>query len=166
VRLSSLRGQLVVLYFYPKADTRATVSSIDGRDVNPRPLDRAVYQGLASYAFGEPICWPSQVRIARELGISQPTVSRSIARLVAAGWIEIIERRPARVEPFTHNVYALLAPWKPVAAWVRDRIVERARAAHLFAVNTNLKGSRAFRPRNVAAVPLAPVVASARGASP
>jgi hypothetical protein len=27
------------------------------------PLDRAVYQALATYAFGEPTCWPSQVRI-------------------------------------------------------------------------------------------------------
>jgi DNA-binding transcriptional MocR family regulator len=129
-------------------------------------LDRVVYQGIASYCFGEPIAWPAQVRIARELGVSQPTVSRAIARLVACGWIEIIERRPARAKPFTFNVYALLEAWKPIAGWVRDRIVERARAMRRKAVNTNLKGSTAFRPQNVPTVPVAPVVASARGASP
>jgi hypothetical protein len=134
--------------------------------MTPGPLERAVYQALASYAFGEPIAWPAQVRLARELGVSQPTVSRSIACLVECGWVEIIERRPARVKPFTYNVYALLEAWKPVASWVRDRIVERARSPRLFAVNTNLKGSRAFRPRKVPEVPLAPGVAAARGASP
>ena len=134
--------------------------------MTPGKLDRVVYQGIASYCFGEPIAWPSQVRIARELGVSQPTVSRAIARLVTCGLVEIIERRPARKAPWTFNVYALLEAWKPVAGWVRDRIVERARAARRKAVNKNLKGSTALRPQNVPTVPLAPAVASAQGASP
>src|SRR5512133_2157666 len=46
VRLSDLRGGLVVLYFYPKADTRTTVSSMHGRrrdyqQARPRRVPRA-----------------------------------------------------------------------------------------------------------------------------
>jgi hypothetical protein len=134
--------------------------------MRPGSLDLAVYQGLATYAFGEPIAWPSQVRIARELGVSQPTVSRCIGRLVDCGWVEIIERRPARIKPFTYNVYALLQAWKPVASWVRDRIVERARMARLFAVNTNPKGYRAFRPSNPTTTRVATSPTAAQGLSP
>ena len=33
------------------------------------PLDRNVYQQIASYAFSEAVCWPSQQAIADDPGL-------------------------------------------------------------------------------------------------
>jgi DNA-binding transcriptional ArsR family regulator len=106
-------------------------------------FDRAVFQSLAAYCFHEAVCWPSQTLIARELGVSQPTVSRSVGRLREAGWLKIIERRWGSRCRKLHNVYELLEAWKPISRWVAAKIVKRARDRRFWAVNSNRRSSTA-----------------------
>lgn len=108
-------------------------------------FDRDVFQALAAYCFHEAVCWPSQALIARDLGSSQPTVSRSIGRLREAGWLKIIERRWSSRYGKLHNVYELLEAWKPISRWVAEHIVKRARDRRFWAVNSNRRLSAVKR---------------------
>ena len=51
-------------------------------------LDVSVFTALKSHARpGKPLVWPSRSRLARLVGCALASVSRSLKRLVAAGWI-------------------------------------------------------------------------------
>jgi DNA-binding transcriptional MocR family regulator len=84
--------------------------------------DQRVYRAIAAYAFDESEAWPSQERVADDLGICREQVNRAVRRLEEAGWLEITERRRGR-KGWWHNVYALLAPFVSFAA---QRITKRA----------------------------------------
>ena len=57
-------------------------------DVNLTRLDVSVFTALKSHARpGKPLVWPSRTRLARLVGCALASVSRSLKRLVAAGWI-------------------------------------------------------------------------------
>jgi hypothetical protein len=136
-------------------------------------LDRAVFQQIASYAFSEAVCWPSQQTIADDLGLpaksGRQQVSRSVGRLENAGWLNKSARLRGRYG-WTFLVYELLAPWKPVAEWVRDHIVSRAEKRSATAVRTNSRGTSAklradWVPPTLRDVMRA-IAASAQGASP
>jgi DNA-binding transcriptional MocR family regulator len=96
------------------------------------------HEVLAAYCFGEAVCWPSQRLLASETGVSQPTISRRLRDLEAAGWLTI-ERRLSP-NGWVMNVYTLLQPFA-VSRWLAERIVKRARSRrppmHREAVNTN-----------------------------
>jgi hypothetical protein len=104
------------------------------------PFDRIVYHAIAVYAPSEAVAWPSQQTIADDLGRSRYAVHRAIHRLIAAGWLEVVERRRGRWG-WDHCVYALLAPFA-VSRWAIQRIVNRARRRRFGGVHTNRKGWR------------------------
>jgi hypothetical protein len=123
-------------------------------------MARVVYQQRACYCFGEAVTWSSQKLIGRDLGVSQPTVSRADGELCKTGRMRLVGRRWSPRTGWMHNVYELLVPWNPISRWVADHIVERglfrgwkARFdARYRAVNTNRRLSpttcaepRAFR---------------------
>ena len=70
-------------------------------------LDLVVYERIASYAFTDAICWPSQQTIADDLGVTRVRVSRAVGRLEKAGWLSIALRPRGRYG-WWHNVYELL----------------------------------------------------------
>jgi helix-turn-helix protein len=113
------------------------MAAVDARLISA--FDRGVYQALAAYCFGEPVCWPSQEVLGRDLGCSRYAVNRSIGRLIQAGWLRITEKRPGR-RGWRHNVYTLLAAWRPVDRGTAKRIVECARRRRLRGLHTNPEG--------------------------
>jgi DNA-binding transcriptional regulator YhcF (GntR family) len=74
-------------------------------------LAQRVYAAVARYAFDEAEAWPSQDRIAGELGLCRETVTRAVGRLIRAGWLIVKERRWSWRSDWLHNVYELLAPF-------------------------------------------------------
>jgi DNA-binding transcriptional MocR family regulator len=62
--------------------------------------DVRVLGALASYSddSAKP-CWPSQERLAKQLGFSTRTVSRSVGRLEAAGYLAVLRAKPERDRP-------------------------------------------------------------------
>ncbi|MAK63582.1 MAG: hypothetical protein CMF75_02395, partial [Maricaulis sp.] len=77
--------------------------------------DLRVVIALASYANAKSReCFPSQSRLARELGISRQTVNRAIGRLSKTGWItstpQILPKRGQ-----TANRYCIRLPGTPAA---------------------------------------------------
>lgn len=62
--------------------------------------DVRVLDALASYSddSAKP-CWPSQELVARQLGLATRTVSRSVGRLEAAGYLAVLRARPERDRP-------------------------------------------------------------------
>lgn len=107
------------------------------------PFEREVYQQLATYCFGEAVCWPSQDLLARDLGCHRLKVNRAIGALERAGWLTRLAKRWSPLSHWQHNVYELLEPWKPISRWVSERIVERGKRrywARLRAMNTNRNG--------------------------
>jgi hypothetical protein len=119
--------------------------------------DRAVYQQLATYCFGEAVCWPSHELLALDLGLSRLQVTRTMRRLEVAGWLRKLERRWSPRSRWMHNRYELLEPWTPISRWVADHICKRSERrdwarfqARYGAVNTNVVGGLIARPPNPA----------------
>jgi predicted transcriptional regulator len=117
--------------------------------------DRAVYQQLATYCFGEAVCWPSHDILARDLGLSRLAVTRAMRRLEVAGWLRKTERRWSPRTRWMHNVYELLEAWTPISPWVAEHIVRRSKrrdwarfSARYAAVNTNVVGGHIACPPN------------------
>lgn len=82
-----------------------------GEAAEVSPFDRRVYQAFAAYCFEEPICHPSQQRVADDLGVCRESVNRAVRRLMAAGWMKIIDRRWSFRTGWKHNLYELLEPF-------------------------------------------------------
>lgn len=89
-------------------------------------LDRVIYHAIASYAFDEPECWPSQQRIADDLGCRRESVNRAVQRLVKAGWLVIKEKRRDGARGWLHNVYELLHEFH-VSQLATRRLSERGK---------------------------------------
>jgi predicted transcriptional regulator len=95
-------------------DAKAIGEAVDRTHQDLAPvgdLDQRVYAAFARYAFDEAEAWPSQDRIAGELGLCRETINRSVGRLVEAGWMTVKERRWSWRSRWMHNVYELLAPF-------------------------------------------------------
>jgi DNA-binding transcriptional MocR family regulator len=90
-----------------------------------RPFDERVYQAISAYAWDEATCYPSQALVAEDLGCTRETVNRAVQRLIAAGWLTIIEKCRAPGSRWTHNVYELYERFQVGALTIR-RIVRRA----------------------------------------
>src|SRR5690349_21553289 len=88
------------------------------------PFDQRVYHAIAAYAPDEAECWPSQERIADDLGCCRETVNRSVHRLAKAGWVAIHKERRKGAR-WRHNVYELLADYA-VSELAMRRITRRA----------------------------------------
>src|SRR5687767_10452126 len=97
------------------ADAPAPVSSLAER----------VYRVIAAYAPDEPICFPSQRLIARDVGCTRETANRKVQELIRAGWLRIVDTRWSFRTGWQHNVYELLAPFA-VSALAMKRITRRA----------------------------------------
>ncbi len=67
----------------------------------------AVYMALARYADRHGDCYPSLRTLSRKLGVSRPTVVKTLKKLEECGLISITPRATARGD-FTSNMYALL----------------------------------------------------------
>jgi len=63
---------------------------------------KVVYGKLLSYAWHNNMVFLGQERMARELGTSQPTVTRAIGELQHQGWLEIQRRGQGKT-----NLYVL-----------------------------------------------------------
>lgn len=96
-------------------------------------LDQRVYVQIARYAFDEAEAWPSQDRIAGELGLWRETVTRAVGRLIRAGWLIVKEKRRGWRSGWLHNVYDLLAPYcvSPLAAKAITRRAHSTRRKRL-----------------------------------
>ena len=63
-----------------------------GQDPAMSPADKSVYLSVTSYAnYVTEECFPSMAKIAKDTKLSKRTVRRSIDRLVAAGYLEIVK---------------------------------------------------------------------------
>src|SRR5512135_2058674 len=45
---------------------------------------------LLEYARSKPSCYPSNARLAEDLGVCQQTIRNALAALVAAGWVKVV----------------------------------------------------------------------------
>jgi helix-turn-helix protein len=88
-------------------------------------FDTGVFKGIASYAWDEAECCPSQARIAHDLGCARESVSRAVQRLIKAGWLRIKARRWRPGARYWHNVYELLADFR-VGELTMKRVIRRA----------------------------------------
>jgi predicted transcriptional regulator len=110
-------------------------------DLAPEALtlnERKVFQALWTYSFdSEAIVYPSQARLAKDVGVSRQTVNQIIGRLINKRWVKMIDKRwapswtplsgPRR---WMHNVYELLQPpLRPISDLVAKRITRRAHRA-------------------------------------
>jgi DNA-binding transcriptional ArsR family regulator len=99
--------------------------------------DRDVFERYWDYDFRQDgFSHPSQALVARDLDRSQSSVSRSIKRLIDAGFMRLHEkRRGSRFyhgRRWTFHVYELLVPGRARFDGAAKRIVERARAKKLW----------------------------------
>ena len=78
---------------------------------------KVVYAQLLSYAWNNNYCYPGQVRMAADIGISQPTINRALQELLKSGWLKIDKRGQGRT-----NIYTL--------SYVvnKARVVDKSRA--------------------------------------
>ncbi len=68
-----------------------------------------VYAALADYAGNKDgLCWPRMSTLADTLNLSTRTVQRHVAALVAAGLVELVERRRSARGRFSSYVYRLV----------------------------------------------------------
>lgn len=63
---------------------------------------KTAYAILLSYAWHNDRVFPGQERMSADLGVSQPTIARSIKELQSAGWLEVIRRGQGKT-----NIYCL-----------------------------------------------------------
>ncbi len=63
---------------------------------------KVVYAKLLSYAWHNNMVYPGQETMAKEIGTSQPTVTRAIKELQVQGWLEIERRGQGKT-----NIYIL-----------------------------------------------------------
>jgi biotin operon repressor len=89
------------------------------------PSAQRVYHAIGAYAFGEAEAWPSQDRIAEDLGVSREHVNRMVRELREAGCLTVDKRWGRR--GWLHNVYQLLEPWGPATQRFIRSIVSRAK---------------------------------------
>ncbi|MDP9476234.1 MAG: helix-turn-helix domain-containing protein [Actinomycetota bacterium] len=67
------------------------------------------YCALSDYAANQTgLCWPRMDTLARTLNLSVRTVQRHVAALVAAGLVELVERRRSARGRFSSWTYRLL----------------------------------------------------------
>jgi biotin operon repressor len=84
-----------------------------------------VYDAIGAYCFGEAEAWPSQARIADDLGCSREHVNRKVRELRDAGWFTVEKR--VGFYGWLHNVYLLLEPWMPATQAFIRKVVARAK---------------------------------------
>jgi hypothetical protein len=63
---------------------------------------KVVYAKLLSYAWHNNRVFPGQETMAKELGTSQPSITRSIGELEVQGWLEVQRRGQGKT-----NIYVL-----------------------------------------------------------
>jgi hypothetical protein len=63
---------------------------------------KVVYSMLLSYAWNNDRVYPGQVRMATDLGSSQPTIARALKELQIYGWLDIQRRGQGKT-----NIYVL-----------------------------------------------------------
>ena len=63
---------------------------------------KVIYSKLLSYAWNNNHVFPGQETMAKEIGTSQPTVTRSIKELEESGWLEVQRRGQGKT-----NIYIL-----------------------------------------------------------
>lgn len=78
-----------------------------------------VYISLVDHANQDHAAYPSQPRIAKQVGLSERTVRRAVDVLAEFGLIEVIPPHGSR----RNNVYRLTTPddWRPVEGVISDR---------------------------------------------
>src|SRR6266542_3706586 len=62
---------------------------------------KVVYAQLLSYAWTNDRCYPGQVRMAEDVGISQSTINRALKELEDAGWLSIEKRGQGKTNIYT-----------------------------------------------------------------
>jgi hypothetical protein len=63
---------------------------------------KVVYSMLLSYAWNNSYVFPGQDRMAEDIGLSQPTIARSVKELEEKDWLEIQRRGQGKT-----NIYVL-----------------------------------------------------------
>jgi hypothetical protein len=123
-------------------------------DLEPEALtlnERKVFQALWTYSFdSEAIVYPSQARLAKDVGVSRQTVNQIIGRLINKRWVKMIDKRwapswtplsgPRR---WMHNVYELLEPpLRPISDLVAKSITRAAHKARrtVFTISVKVSG--------------------------
>ena len=82
------------------------------REMNP--TEKLCLARLYQYSGQDGECYPSQLALARELGISQRQVNRIIADLVRQGFVEIV--RPAGLDRLRHRTARYRLLWHRIYA--------------------------------------------------
>jgi predicted transcriptional regulator len=62
---------------------------------------KVVYAQLLAYAWTNDKCYPGQVRMAEDIGTSQPTITRALQELEDAGWLQIERRGQGKTNIYT-----------------------------------------------------------------
>lgn len=83
------------------------------RDADLPVAHKAILWTLAGYADAEGESWPAVATVARGAGVSVSTARRALRDLVAAEWVEVVERVVEGAQ--TSNLYRL-RPTSPAAA--------------------------------------------------
>lgn len=66
----------------------------DAEQTNLRPTDKLVYANIRRHMNKDTMCaFPSITTIAKEAGVTKPTVQSCIKRLIKAGYIEVLEEK-------------------------------------------------------------------------
>ena len=92
-------------------------------ELNLMPSERLLLLRLRAYMFDKNTkkkrrrqawCWPSQAKLAREIGISRRQVITLIQKLAEMNMIEVTTRNPnGKGLGNHHNEYRIIYPWKP-----------------------------------------------------
>lgn len=72
------------------------------RDPGVSANAKVVYSMLLSYAWNNDHVFPGQVRLGKDIGLSQPTIARALKELQQQGWLDIQRRGQGKT-----NIYVL-----------------------------------------------------------
>lgn len=90
------------------------LDEVPAMDLPPR--HRLVLLAFASFAKPDGRCFPSLEKLSVRSAYGRTTLCRTIAELVAAGWIERRKRAPARLGAWPGKVYRVRLDGMPVKA--------------------------------------------------
>ncbi len=72
--------------------------------------ERSLYLIMKKLAGEKGTCYASIYTLAEKVGVSRPTVSRTLKKLVKRGWIKLLGTRPGKTRPVRE--YTIVDIWK------------------------------------------------------